>query len=473
MPWHRRSDPLRVVSQMQAHRFQRCNAGETPADRSTPFAHGALMLAWKLPADARAMLLEVAQEWGSTEVAVPYAGDFGVERSLRGLPLRFHSADVEVTSAGLGSAWLDLPFPIRVAADYAEAWGWLTPYLDTASRAAATLLLSSSMALGIDQPRNLYYARLHRTYRAQWERLHQDTLARVDAARPALASYTVGDPLAWLDTLPDLPVIYGGGEPTTLRGVRDLFEWDEDQPHKRDLDALLAAITSRDRWAIALPATAELPGLTGYCRTTNMATPVRVYASGGPARTRRPVQLVDDFLIPRLAGDERPGDPIALQRLSVREFAGLRSRYLNPLIPPASPRLCVAVLAAGKLVGTYAVNEADGTKRPDTASVPEPYAYLLSDFPVAPGVKRLAKVVLLAALSRESQLLIEQSLGHRTRALFTTAFSQHPVSQKYRGVFDLVSRKDREPGSSAPYALNYCARLGQWPLAEVLGRWER
>jgi hypothetical protein len=430
------------------------------------------MLAWKLPADARAMLLEVAQTWGPSEVAVPYAGDFGVERALAPLPIRFHSSDVEVTSAALGAAWLDLPFPIRVAPDYAEAWDWLTPYLDTPERAAATLILSSQMALGIDQPGNLYYRRLHHAYQRQWERLHGTTLERVHAARPNLASYTVGDPLVWLDTLPDLPVIYGGGEPTTLRGVRDLFEWDQAEPHERDLDALLAAITSREHWAVALPATVDLPDLTGYCRTTNMATPVRVYASSGPVRTRVPVQLLDDLLLPRLGPSEVPVGPIELRRLTVREFSALRSRYLNALIPPAAPRLSVAVLAGGKLVGAYATNESDGAMHVE-GQVPQPYVYLLSDFPVAPGVKHLAKLVLLAALSRESQLLIEPSVKHRVRGLYTSAFSDRPVSMKYRGLFDLVGRKERDPGSHTKYVLNYTARLGQWPLSEVLALWSK
>jgi len=185
--------------------------------------------------------------------------------------------------------------------------------------------------------------------------------------------------------------------------------------------------------------------------------------------TGRPVQLLEDVILPRLASDEIPSEPITLRRLSVREFSALRSHYLNPTIEPACPWLCVGILAAGKLVGMFAVNDSDDTLY--TPGVPHPYAYLLSDFPVAPGSPRLSRLVLYAALSRESQLLIEQAVGHRVRALYTTAFSDRPVSMKYRGAgFEMVGRKEPK-GAHKRYILNYTARLGRWSLAEVLTRW--
>jgi len=139
------------------------------------------------------------------------------------------------------------------------------------------------------------------------------------------------------------------------------------------------------------------------------------------------------------------------------------------MIEPACPRLCVGILAAGKLLGAFAVNDSDGTLY--TPGVPHPYAYLLSDFPIAPGVPRLSRLVLYAALSWESQLLIEQAVGHRVRALYTTAFSDRPVSMKYRGAgFELVERKESD-GAHKRYVLNYVARLGAWSLAQVLTRW--
>ncbi len=81
---------------------------------------------------------------------------------------------------------------------------------------------------------------------------------------------------------------------------------------------------------------------------------------------------------------------------------------------------------------------------------------------------RLSKLVLYAVLSREGQLFIQQVLNRRIRTLLTTAFSEHPQSMKYRGLFKLVSRKPQEDGR---FQLNYEAPTGQWTLREGFETW--
>jgi hypothetical protein len=110
--------------------------------------------------------------------------------------------------------------------------------------------------------------------------------------------------------------------------------------------------------------------------------------------------------------------------------------------------------------------------------------YLLSDFPVAPtDYPRLSKLVLYAALSQESKLLAERIARHRVRSLYTTAFSNKPVSMKYRGLFALANRKENphwsasaatDPGAyyQQRYQINYEAPMGQWTLAEGLALWK-
>ncbi len=100
-----------------------------------------------------------------------------------------------------------------------------------------------------------------------------------------------------------------------------------------------------------------------------------------------------------------------------------------------------------------------------------PHAYLMSDFAVGDGsVPRLSALVLRAALSREAQLLYERALHRRCRGLVTTAFSRKPVSMKYRGLFDLHSRKESGDGK---YVLNYKARVGEWTLNEGMEAWRK
>jgi hypothetical protein len=135
------------------------------------------------------------------------------------------------------------------------------------------------------------------------------------------------------------------------------------------------------------------------------------------------------------------------------------------------------VLVDGKLVGAFAFSS--GTRSFGGLSE----IYLLSDFPVAPtDYPRLSKLVLYAVLSHEGKLLVERMMRHRVRTIITTAFSNKPVSMKYRGLFDLVSRKDNPnwtPDASGPgaayqqrYLINYEARMGTWTLAEGLAVWK-
>ena len=77
--------------------------------------------------------------------------------------------------------------------------------------------------------------------------------------------------------------------------------------------------------------------------------------------------------------------------------------------------------------------------------------------------RRLSKLVLAAALSKEIKAYLEQVFSKRIDTITTTAFTQKAVSMKYRGLFDLYSRKEG--------MLNYTAEAGRWSLEEGLKWW--
>ena len=94
------------------------------------------------------------------------------------------------------------------------------------------------------------------------------------------------------------------------------------------------------------------------------------------------------------------------------------------------------------MVGVYALSAAPSMAN-WSGKIETPHIYLLSDFPVAPtDYKHLAKLVLYAALSSEGKLLAERATNHRVRTMITTAFTNKPVSMKYRGLFNLLARKE-------------------------------
>ena len=89
--------------------------------------------------------------------------------------------------------------------------------------------------------------------------------------------------------------------------------------------------------------------------------------------------------------------------------------------------------------------------------------YMMTDLAVTAPIPRLSKLVLAAALSTEIQTLLEQRYCRRVETIGTTAFTDKSVSMKYRGLFDLRSRKEGQ--------LNYLARAGRWSLEEALAWW--
>jgi hypothetical protein len=136
-----------------------------------------------------------------------------------------------------------------------------------------------------------------------------------------------------------------------------------------------------------------------------------------------------------------------------------------------------------KLIGVYAFSASPTLSNWDK-HIDTPTMYLLSDFPVSPSkYKRLAKLVLYAALSKESKFLAERLTNKRVRSLVTTAFTKKPVSMKYRGLFRLLNKKqlpgveEGETDASKIYyndgwQLNYGAAMGEWSLQEGLKLWK-
>lgn len=343
-------------------------------------------------------------------------------------------------------------------------------------------MLCTRMLEGLHRD-NPYYRRQRDSHVADWSRLHAATVERLGAVELRLASYAAEDATEWVLSAGDkavvsFPPFYAGGYESLYKGIDAVFEWNAptypemDDERRREL---LGRITDRPEWFFATEFRMEGMDdrLVGVVKPSPRSTTFFAYADGEGSRVVMPHQLTEPLSVPHLAPDEEIGDRLSLAPLTARQFAGLRSLYLNPGIAPAAPRRSFAVLCDGKLLGAFAIADGDTLIHRSlelSGGLIGPLAYMMSDFPVRPTrYARLAKLVLMAALSREGQILIERSTGRRARSLVTTAFSNRPVSMKYRGLFRLLSRKEID-GEWA-YQLNYGARLGEWTLGEALAQW--
>ena len=260
-----------------------------------------------------------------------------------------------------------------------------------------------------------------------------------------------------------------GGYEAMWKPLEDTFDWPEPSYEMLDDDAIadvLHRIMHRRHWMFASNHRWEdlEPNLCGIVQTSHRRVPNYVYSSTKRPRIVRPTDTLKPVLAPRMGAGDVIGDRIALAPLEIGEFNTLRAQYLNPGIRTSAPAMSCAVLSEGRVLGAFAF-------------LPPKFdhgtAYLMSDFPVdGSDYPKLSKLIVLAATSREAQHLLQNMLSRRMSGVATTAFTQRPVSMKYRAILDLVSRKkSNEPGFA--YQLHYEGRLGEHTLAEALSTWKK
>lgn len=185
-----------------------------------------------------------------------------------------------------------------------------------------------------------------------------------------------------------------------------------------------------------------------------------------------PKQELETVMIPRIEPDDDIGEKVSIKKLTSGQFFSLRSQYMNHNIKPGSPNLAYAVLVDGVIIGSFALMKQNSLSNFDKY-IQTPSIYLLSDFPVSNSkYDRLAKLVLYVALSSEVKIICENLSRRRIYSMVTTAFSNNPVSMKYRGIFQLLTRKENEK-TNEKYEINYGAMLGEWTMQEGLEIWKK
>lgn len=433
--------------------------------------------------EVRSILLEHARGWDCEDFYVGCSGAFTVERTLAPLGKRLHGCDVSLYTCAIGCFYSGEALEVWVKDAWAEAYGWMTDYLDEPARTVATVMLGSTMLQGVTRGRNPWYERMERGYRDQWESLHARMTERVEGLGLKLASFRCEDVATWLDRVPDdqavvsFPPTYGSGYSQMFKGLDSVLGWHT--PDFVEMDAegrlrTLEAMRTKRYWITLTDERLEGEDweecLRGRVQTSAGARPVYVYAGDPGTRVTRFALNVEPVLSPRVNCEEDLEGELGIASLSAGQFLALRSQYLDPKIMGVPPQAPFAITVGGKITGVAAFNRFDPLLYVDPR-LPRPALYLLSDFAVRPGPKRMSKLVLYAALSHEMRLLLERYFSSRVRSLMTTAFTQNPVSMKYRGMLELLSRKDSEKDDYC-FELNYGSPLGKWSLAEGMALWK-
>jgi hypothetical protein len=437
-----------------------------------------------IPPDVRDILARECRHWKCDDVYVACSGNFTVERTLaKVLPkARLHGNDVTLYTSALGSWLSGKPLEFTLNPELAPLVPWLEESLQDPLDRLASLMLATNFAFCVG---NLgrYYARLLEAYRDQWPTLLGKTRAKLEKLELRLESYFCGDAMemevpaeaGWIS----YPPVIDGGYEALWKHLEKLFLWKPPSYEvltKERIAELVRRIMDREYFMLGrfdrLPSEFD-PYLKGLSQTTNRGVPIWIYATPAHAVLAQPQQKVEPPPIPRLGAEEEIGQRLSLAPLTGPQFGALRSVYLNHKIAPGAPAQAWAVLVDGKLIGCFAVGSeysTSGPSRGGPGSLPPPTAYLLSDFAIdGTAYPRLSKLVVMAAMSREAQQLMEQIRRRRIRSVMTTAFTERPNSMKYRSLLEQLTRKEVPDG----YEINYGGPIGAWSLQEALQRWRR
>lgn len=454
-----------------------------------------------IPADVQNIMANTIKDWKCTDVYVGCSGNFTVEKIISPLKkFALHSNDVILYSYCLGKYLSGEHFDVDLTDEGLNKISWIGEYLKTPIDRLATILLMSGIVKYMDKD-NPYYLKMYNAYVKQFATLHAQTVAKIEKNETRLASYFNGDVMEFVKNTPTdagfvtYPPFKKAGKAyiKDFAKLESLFSFQQPEYTFFDEKTLIEyfnLVAEKRYWIIGTDMKLSEPFneyLKAMSKTTNRGITVYLYSNTGKTHYIGPRQEIEDLKIPRLMPGDVVGDNIELKLLSNNAFQTLRSEYMNINIRPGAATLAVGVFVDEKLCGVYAFSASPTLSNWDT-HIDTPTIYLLSDFPVEPvDYDRLAKLVLYAALSKESKFIAERITRKRVKSLVTTAFSKNPVSMKYRGLFKILNRKehdalgedwakDIDPSNayySQKYQINYGAKMGEWTLNEGLQIWKQ
>ena len=424
----------------------------------------------------------------SIPVLLPCAGNFTVGAALRsgGYRGRITGCDITLYTSALGSYLADKTLEARIRDDIPEQ---LKGFLDlsTPVRFAASVSIMLDLRQ-VWQAKNIWHRRVLAGYHECWPSLMEKTLLKLGSYYEHMTQgdefdYVPMDAVEFLDAHDHDHAVFIA--PPTF-GSQDYIkqekmlaasvEWDAPSYQEisfKEVD-IYQKITAFREWMIVmerpLPDVEKILGdpVAVVHKGRNSIT----YAYAGHSKkcviTRSYLQSSSPGpIFPgdiRLTGQEEPGLTVLTNKQTVRMnelFMSVRVDYALAGIV-LSLGLCLDGRIIGKL--DFKFSKAHWAIGEDGFQI-----YQQSDLAVPSTEKRLAKLVLLFAQSKEVKKLLDAAFKEDCQWVTTTAFSRNPVSMKYRGIYKLHKRLEGQ--GAEKYRLNYYAPLGQWTMREAYEIW--
>jgi hypothetical protein len=420
-----------------------------------------------VPRPVVTQLLKAAQFAAWKEIYVCCSGSFRVDRALKTAhPLKVvRGNDVSLISCAIGAALTGREFPLKFIGrlEFIESEHELATFQD---RVAALMV---AMELSRFSGKNEYS-------REHFQHIRAGFHAYLAAAKEKLIKITTGFPLDdyyggdFRDHaqravengcgIAGFMPTYKNGYERIYRFVNEATEWPAPSYRlwdPKDLPEWLAGVRASGT-PYCVITDHMLDGLTPsteFRSTTNK--PVYGYVNEGGSSFRRQRNRAASFAY-------KPAEPMALTPKSTVELVPassaqmtfLRNIYLAKGIAHANGVANWLVHLDGKLAGGFIYTR----DRFDPAHD----LYLLSDFCIV-HERRMAKLIAMLALAHEPYDAWCKRFIVRPKRIRTTAFTDAPVSMKYRGIYELTSRKEN------PGRLEYQAQFQGRTAADLYLEW--
>jgi hypothetical protein len=351
--------------------------------------------------------------------------------------------------------------------EFVDEYAWLREFSKTPEDAAATVLVLSGMLQYLSGKPNDHKSRILDGYKQQFSRLHSQTLARLLGVlkEVCITGFYAGDVTDHVASFADVPntvfclfaPTYAGGYEKLWGAFGEIVVWNEPRYETMDdqrRNDLLEWLLNRDFVWIddrRLGFEPAFAARTGRLRTQYVYSNVFDECGHAP----RVMNIEDPGF--EIVGEIREDSLLTVVPVAQSVLQFYVQNYLSKTIDPVSGRWAFLVLVDGRVAG--ALNFSSDRYAGGADGV-----YLLSDFAVWPTrYERLSKLVVMAACSVEVREFIERSREMRVRRFVTTAFTDKPVSMKYRGLLELLKRGEG--------FLQYGAEFTCSGLQEIFSGW--
>lgn len=415
----------------------------------------------------RSYFSETAPLLDGRDIYIGCSGNFTIEQIItrRAPGARIFSNDISFYSSLVGYALTGRDMPVEVAE---PEFNWIIPYLERGGAEKVAVVLLVMEMLKYEKQTSVYNARIWETYVLNWEKYFSGTLEKV---RKAFASikvldYTMVDVHDYFPKdgvcIGFLPTYVGGYEKLYKR-IDEIFRWPA--PGYQMLtterrDETIERMTRGDYILYDDCRREELPCVARVDQFGKKAVYIYSNLQVGRGLFRRKLsEKVPSFRI--LATDEEIPDDAGLTILPADNATinHYRNIYLKKGIECAAGDYCLMAFAGDRLFG-FLIFKAY-SKMGERGTV-----YLLSDFVVnSRRHRRLAKLLLLISVSKDMQRILEEKTLSRVKGVYTTAFTDKPVSMKYRGIYELAKRGEGY--------LNYKSEFQNYGLEEVVSLWKK